>query len=201
MHVDVSDWGADFVAFSSHKMLGPTGVGVLWGRMELLEAMPPFIYGGDMIKEVHRDITVFNSVPHKFEAGTPHIAGVIGLGAAVDYLSALGMDNVRSHEKEITAYALKKLAGVSGLHIIGPNDPDVRGGVIVFVMKGIHPHDIAQILDEDNVCIRVGFHCAQPLHEHLGVGPTARASFYVYTTKEDIDALLVGLEKVTRIFR
>ncbi|KKU96154.1 MAG: Cysteine desulfurase, SufS subfamily [Candidatus Gottesmanbacteria bacterium GW2011_GWA1_48_13] len=199
MRVDVAHWGADFVAFSSHKMLGPTGVGVLWGRMELLEAMPPFIYGGDMIKEVHRDTTVYNSVPHKFEAGTPHIAGVIGLGAAVDYLSVFGMDNVRSHEKEITEYALEKLAGVSGLQIIGPNDPEVRGGVLAFVMKGIHPHDIAQILDEDNVCIRVGFHCAQPLHEYLAVGPTARASFYVYTTKEEIDALVAGLGKVKKM--
>ncbi len=198
--IDVMRWGADFVAFSSHKMLGPTGIGVLWGKREILEAMPPFNFGGDMIKEVHKETTVFAGIPHKFEAGTPHISGAIGLGAAVDYLSNLGMDNVRAHEKEITGYALKKLAGIAGVHILGPNDAAIRGGVIAFTMKGIHPHDIAQILDEDNICIRVGFHCAQPLHEYLGVGATARASFYVYTTKEDIDALVEGLEKVRKVF-
>ena len=198
--VNVQDWNADAVAFSGHKMLGPTGVGVLWARMDLFEKLPPYQYGGDMIKEVHIDHTVFNEVPQKFEAGTPHIAGVIGLGAAVDYLSYLGMDTVRNHEKEITAYALNALSGIDGLTIIGPKNADKRGGVVTFTMKGIHPHDIAQILDQDNVCIRVGFHCAQPLHEYLKIGPTARASFYIYTTKEDINALVKGLEKVKKIF-
>lgn len=201
MSIDVQDWGADFVAFSGHKMLGPTGIGVLWGRLELLEQMPPFLFGGDMIREVHVGETIFNGVPHKFEAGTPHIAGTIGLGAAVDYLSALGMDCVRAHEKSITAYALKNLSDMKGIRIIGPRDAAHRGGVIAFAMDRIHPHDVAQILDEDNICIRVGFHCAQPLHEYLKIGPTCRVSFYVYTTKEDVDALVKGLEKVKKTFR
>lgn len=199
-HVDVADWGADAVAFSGHKMLGPTGVGVLWAKMVLLKRLNAYQYGGEMISEVHVDRTVFKEPPHKFEAGTPHIAGVIGLGAAVDYLSALGMNKIRAHEKEITTYALKKLSGFPDISIIGPSDARKRAGVIAFTMKGIHPHDIAQVLDEDNVCIRVGFHCAQPLHEYLGIGPTARASFYVYTTKEDVDALIDGLKKVRKMF-
>ncbi|MCX6793490.1 MAG: SufS family cysteine desulfurase [Candidatus Gottesmanbacteria bacterium] len=201
MPIDVVKWGADFVAFSGHKMLGPTGIGILWGRKELLESMKPFNFGGDMIKEVHEDSTVFNDLPHKFEAGTPHIAGAIGLGAAVDYLSRLGMESVCAHEKEITSYALDVLSSIKNITIIGPKNPEVRAGVIAFTVAGIHPHDVAQILDEDNVCIRVGFHCAQPLHEYLKTGPTARASFYVYTTREDIDALGTGLEKVIRIFK
>jgi cysteine desulfurase/selenocysteine lyase len=200
MPVDVSAWGADFVAFSGHKMLGPTGIGILWGRKELLESMPPFNFGGEMIAEVHEDSTVFNDLPHKFEAGTPHIAGAIGLGAAVDYLSRLGMDSVRAHEKDITAHALDVLSSVKGVTIIGPGNPGVRGGVIAFTVKGIHPHDVAQILDQDNICIRVGFHCAQPLHEYLKIGSTVRASFYVYTTREDIDALGEGLQKVIKVF-
>lgn len=199
MKVDVQDWGADFVAFSGHKMLGPTGIGVLWGRFELLEEMPPFLFGGDMISEVHLGETIFNGVPHKFEAGTPHIAGTIGLGAAVDYLTTLGMDEVRTHEESITAYALKNLSDMKGIRIIGPHQREHRGGVIAFTMDGIHPHDVAQILDQDNICIRVGFHCAQPLHEYLKIGPTCRASFYVYTTNDDIDAFIVGLEKVRKL--
>lgn len=198
--VDVRDWGTDAVVFSGHKMLGPTGIGVLWAKLELLEKLPPYQYGGDMIKEVHLKETIFNDVPHKFEAGTPHIAGVIGLGAAVGYLSNLGMENVREHEQEITSYALKTLSEIKGLSVVGPNDAKKRGGVIAFTMKGIHPHDIAQVLDEDNICIRVGFHCAQPLHEFLDIGPTARASFYIYTTKKEIDALALGLEKVKKLF-
>lgn len=200
MPVDVTSWGADFVAFSSHKMLGPTGVGVLWGRFELLSDMLPFQYGGEMIEEVHRNATVFKAPPHKFEAGTPHIAGVIGFGAAIDYLSKLGMQHVREHEKAITSYALDVLSSVKGITIVGPKQSDDRGGVIAFTVKGIHPHDVAQILNEDNICIRVGFHCAQPLHEYLAIGPTARASFYVYTTKQDIDALGKGLERAIRVF-
>jgi cysteine desulfurase / selenocysteine lyase len=200
MPVDVAAWGADFVAFSSHKMLGPTGVGVLWGKYELLARMKPFEYGGEMIEEVHTDKTLFKDPPHKFEAGTPHIAGVIGFGAAIDYLSRLGMTAVRAHEKDITAYALNKLSSIKGVTILGSNNPELRAGVLTFTVKGVHPHDVAQILDEDNICIRVGFHCAQPLHEYLKTGPTARASFYVYTTRDDIDALGEGLQKVIKMF-
>jgi cysteine desulfurase/selenocysteine lyase len=201
MKVDVSDWGADFVAFSSHKMLGPTGVGVLWGKYELLAGMKPFNFGGEMIEEVHTGTTIFKEAPHKFEAGTPHIAGVIGLGAAITYLSKIGMSAVRAHEKDITAYALNVLSSIKGITIIGSKNSEGRTGVISFTVAGIHPHDVAQILNEDNICIRVGFHCAQPLHEFLETGPTARASFYVYTTREDIDALGEGLRKVKRIFK
>jgi len=200
MPVDVGDWGADFVAFSSHKMLGPTGIGVLWGRRELLEDMKPFNYGGDMISEVHIDRTVFKKAPHKFEAGTPHIAGVIGFGAAVEYLTALGMDHVRAHEQELVTYAIEQFSQVEGLDFVGPKRADVRGGVFACVMKQAHPHDIAQLLNEDNICIRAGNHCAMPLHDYLHVASTARASFYVYTTKADIDMLVEGLLKVQKIF-
>lgn len=198
MPIDVRSWGADFVAFSSHKMLGPTGVGVLWGKMELLETLPPYQYGGEMIREVHVDKTIFAKPPHKFEAGTPHIAGVIGFGAAIDYLEKLGMDNVRAHEVEITAYATKLLKRLGNVSIYGPQD---RGGVIAFTMNGVHAHDIAQILDEDNVCIRAGHHCAMPLHEYLKISATARASFYIYSSKGDVDALIAGLEKVKQLFK
>lgn len=201
MAVDVMDWGADFVAFSSHKMLGPTGIGVLWGKYELLDRMEPFMYGGEMISEVTVEKTVFKEPPHKFEAGTPHIAGVIGVGAAVSYLQNLGMDAVRAHEEEITRYALSELSKVAGVNVVGPADVSKRGGVVAFTMEGAHPHDIAQILDEDNVCIRAGSHCAMPLHQCLKIPATARASFYVYTTKEDVDALTTGLEKVISMFR
>lgn len=199
--INVTKWGADFVAFSSHKMLGPTGIGVLWGKKSLLDSMPPFNFGGDMIKEVYEDRTVFADLPHKFEAGTPHIAGAIGLGAAVDYLASLGMEQVRAHEKEITAYAIDVLSSIKDVSIVGSKNPELRGGVLAFTVSGIHPHDVAQVLDEYNICIRVGFHCAQPLHDYLHTGPTARASFYVYTTKEDIDALGRGLQKVVKLFR
>jgi cysteine desulfurase / selenocysteine lyase len=200
MPVDVSSWGADFVAFSSHKMLGPTGVGVLWGKIELLEKMSPFLYGGEMITEVQEKVSHFKKSPHKFEAGTPHIAGVIGLGAAVDYLSATGMSEVRKHEEVIVSYAMSELGRIAGLTIYGPTDVSKRAGVIAFRMKEAHAHDIAQILDEDNVCIRSGNHCAMPLHTSLGVVGSARASFYIYTTREDIDALVLGLEKVKKTF-
>ena len=200
MPVDVGKWGADFVAFSGHKMLGPTGIGILWGKKDILQNLPPFNFGGDMITEVHEKTTIFNDLPHKFEAGTPHIAGSIGLGAAVTYLSKIGMSAVRAHEKEITSYALDVLSSIKGITVIGLKNPELRGGVISFTVKEIHPHDVAQVLDEDNICIRVGFHCAQPLHEYLKTGPTARASFYVYTTKSDIDALGIGLQKVIKMF-
>lgn len=200
MPVNVADWGADFVAFSSHKMLGPTGIGVLWGKPEHLESMTPFLYGGDMISEVHVDHTVFKPAPHKFEAGTPHIAGVIGLGAAVEYLMNLGMDTVRAHERDLVAYAIKQFASVEGLSFGGPKDPDLRGGVFACTLSHAHPHDIAQILNEDNIFIRAGNHCAMPLHEHLGLTATARASFYVYTTREDVDALVHGFQNIQKIF-
>lgn len=200
MKINVDYWGADAVAFSSHKMLGPTGVGVLWAKRSLLEEFSPYQYGGEMIKEVHVDRTIFAAPPHKFEAGTPHIAGVIGLGAAVDYLEAYGMDHIRRHERDITDYALDALSTVKGVSVTGPQKAKDRGGVIAFTMKGAHAHDIAQLLNEDNVCIRAGHHCAMPLHEYLKIPATARASFYIYTTKSDVDALVEGLEKVKKLF-
>ena len=200
MPVDVVKWGADFVAFSSHKMLGPTGVGVLWGKYELLEQMDPFLYGGEMIEEVREDVSLFKHAPHKFEAGTPDIAGVIGLGAAVDYLSSLGMVNVRKHEEEIVSYAMKRLSEIPGLTMYGPAKKEQKGGVVAFTLSQAHAHDIAQILDEDNICIRAGNHCAMPLHLDMGISATARASFYIYTTHEDIDALVDGLHKVIAVF-
>jgi len=200
MPVNVGEWGADFVAFSAHKMLGPTGVGVLWGRYDLLEEMDPFMYGGEMIIEVRKDQSVFKNPPHKFEAGTPDIAGVIGLGAAVDYLTSLGMENVRKHEEEIVEYGMKRLKEIPGLTIYGPTRKEQKGGVVAFTMKQAHAHDIAQVLDEDNICIRSGNHCAMPLHLDMGISATARASFYVYTTTEDIDALTRGLQKVIHLF-
>ena len=199
MPVDVMDWGADAVAFSGHKMLGPSGIGVLWMKKEILEHMKPFLYGGDMIKEVHEMETVFNDIPHKFEAGTPFIEGAFGLGAAVSYLKTIGMKNIRDHEKKLTAYAYKKVSSIKGVTIYGPSDMEVRGGVLAFRMEGIHPHDIAQVLDEDNICVRVGFHCAMPLHEYLGIGPTVRASFNIYNDRNDVDVLVEGLKKVKKM--
>ncbi len=200
MRIDVTSWGADIVVFSSHKMLGPTGIGVLWGRYELLDRMKPFLYGGEMIEEVLIERSSFKKTPHKFEAGTPHIAGVIGFGAAIDYLQSLGMDAVRDHEKELVLYAEEQLRRVSGVTVYGPTDASIKGGVMAFTMKGSHPHDIAQVLNEDNICIRSGNHCAMPLHRSLNLSATARASFYIYTTHEDIDLLVQGLEKVKDIF-
>lgn len=200
MPVDVISWGVDAVAFSGHKMLGPSGIGVLWVKKQLLETMPPFLYGGDMISEVHVGETKFNALPHKFEAGTPFIEGAIGLGAAVSYLQNIGMEQVRNHEKELVTYALSELSKIAGITIYGPTDPEIRGGVIAFRLDGVHPHDVAQVLDEDNICIRVGYHCAMPLHEELGVGATCRASFYVYNTKDDVRALIAGMKKVKKLF-
>ena len=195
--VDVQALGADFMAFSGHKMCGP-GVGVLWGRRELLEAMPPFLYGGDMIRTVKRDYARWNEVPYKFEAGTPAIAEVIGLGAAVDFLSAIGMDAIHVHEQEIITYTLARLAELPQLHVLGPG-PSERGSVVSFWMDDIHPHDIASILDEEGICVRAGHHCAQPLHERFGIAASARASFYIYNDKDDVDALVDALKKVARI--
>lgn len=200
MPVNVRQWNADFVVFSSHKMLGPTGIGVLWAKSELLEQMIPFNYGGEMIAEVHVDKTVFKHAPHKFEAGTPHIAGVIGFGAAIEYLTSVGMEHIRAHEKTLVEYAIKKLDRVDGLTFLGPRNPSVRGGVFACTLSYAHPHDIAQVLNEENIFIRAGNHCAMPLHEHMGVASTARASCYLYTTKEDIDQLVEALLKVKKIF-
>jgi cysteine desulfurase / selenocysteine lyase len=196
---DVQDLDCDFLAFSGHKMLGPTGVGVLYGRRDLLEAMPPFLTGGDMIREVHLRSATWNDLPYKFEAGTPAIAETVGLGAAVDYLNALGMDFVQRHEQELVSYALERLGGVEGLTVYGPEAAQ-RGGVVSFTLGDIHPHDLAQVLDGEGVCVRAGNHCAQPLIEKLGLPATARASFYIYNMPEEVDALAEGLEKAKAIF-
>jgi cysteine desulfurase/selenocysteine lyase len=200
MPVDVQALGCDFYAFSSHKMCGPTGVGVLWGRRELLESMPPFMAGGEMIRRVELERSEWAEIPHKFEAGTPAIAEVIGLGAAVDYLSALGLEDVRTHEKELTAYALERLAEVPGLTVYGPTDLTVRGGVAAFSLEEVHPHDVATILDSEGVAVRAGHHCAMPLHKHLCLSATTRASFYIYNTPEEIDRLIEALYKAKHIF-
>jgi cysteine desulfurase / selenocysteine lyase len=197
--VDVRALGCDFYAFSGHKMLGPTGAGILFGRRELLEAMDPFMSGGDMIRTVRIEGTTYNDLPWKFEAGTQAIAEVIGLGAAVDYLSGLGMDAVRAHELEITEYAYESLSDVDGLTVFGP-PPSRRAGVISFALKGIHPHDLATIADRDQVCLRAGHHCAMPLMTRLGVAATARASFYLYTQKEEVDRLVSSIKEAQRIF-
>jgi cysteine desulfurase/selenocysteine lyase len=199
--VDVQDIGADFYAFSGHKMLAPAGSGVLWARRELLEEMPPFMTGGDMISSVHLRHTTYNEIPHKFEAGTPAVSSAIGLGAAVDYLSALGMENVAAHEEALTAYALEVLPReVPGIRIHGPMDAAERAGIITFTLPEAHAHDIATLLDREAVAIRAGHHCTQPLHERLGEAATGRASFNVYSTTEDIDRLAAGLRGVQRIF-
>lgn len=197
--VDVQDLGCDFLAFSGQKMLGPTGAGVLWGKKIFLESMSPFLFGGEMIREVYLDKTIFAETPHKFEAGTPAIAQVIGLGAAVDYLFNLGMDNIRDHEKQLTQYALERLSEIKEITIYGPVDLNRRSGVITFNLKNIHPHDVAAILDEENICVRSGHHCAMPLHNRLGINASVRASFYLYNTKEDIDKLINGLLKAKKI--
>ncbi len=201
MKVDIQKLGCDFFAFSAHKMLGPTGIGTLWVRKDILETMDPFHGGGDMIREVHKYETTWNDLPYKFEAGTPNIADVIGFGVAIDYLSSIGMDKVREHEIELTKYALEKLSKVKDLKIYGPKDISKRGGVISFNFADIHPHDVAQIIDEEGIAVRSGHHCAQVLMERLDVAATSRASFYIYNTKNDVDSLVNSLEKVARIFK
>ncbi len=199
--VDVRSLGADFYVFSGHKTLGPTGSGVLWARRELLEAMPPFMGGGEMIREVHLRHTTFNDVPWKFEAGTPDIAAAIGLGAAMEYLDALGMDRIREHERGLTAYALEMLPReVPGIRILGPRDAGERAGIITFTLPGIHAHDVATLLDREAIAIRAGHHCTQPLHERLGESATGRASLNVYSTRDDLDRLAAGLRKVQEVF-
>jgi cysteine desulfurase/selenocysteine lyase len=199
--VDVQALDVDFLCFSSHKMLGPTGIGVLYGKRELLEAMPPFMGGGDMIRKVSLRHSTWADLPAKFEAGTPAIAEAVGLGAAVDYLNELGMESVMEHEREITSYALQQLKTIPEITIYGP-DASQRGGVISFTLGEIHPHDLASILDQEvGVAIRAGHHCAQPLMERFGLAATARASFYIYTIKEEIDILVQGLQKAQEIFK
>src|SRR5438477_4370332 len=198
--VDVRALGCDFYAFSGHKMLGPTGAGILYGRRELLEQMDPFMGGGDMIKTVRVEGTTYHDLPWKFEAGTQAIGEVIGLGAAVDYLAGLGMEAVREHEREITEYAYEALSDIDGLTLYGP-PPSRRAGVISFSLAGIHPHDLATIADRDQVCLRAGHHCAMPLMTRLGVAATARASFYVYTQKDEVDRLVSSIKEAQRIFK
>jgi cysteine desulfurase/selenocysteine lyase len=199
---DVQMWDADFAAFSSHKMLGPSGVGALWARRELLEEMPPFLGGGEMIRDVRLDGFEPNDVPWKFEAGTMPIVEAIGMGAAVDYLEALGMEAVRAHEMQLTQYALDALRDRfdDALHIYGPLDVTQRGGAVSFLFEGIHAHDVSQVLDEDAVCVRAGHHCAKPLMRHLGVAATTRASFYVYNDEADVDTLIEALAKAQKFF-
>lgn len=201
MRIDVDELGCDFLVASGHKMLGPTGIGFLYGKEEMLNKLPPFLGGGDMIREVYLDHSIWNELPWKFEAGTPNIADAIALGVAVDYLSKMGMENVFNHEKTLTEYALSKLSDVKNLIIYGPKTTENKSGVISFTVKGIHPHDIAQILDKEGIAVRSGFHCAMPLHQKLEVPATCRASFYIYNTKEDIDKLVLGIEKAKNIFK
>ena len=200
MAVDVEDIDCDLAAFSGHKMLGPTGIGVLYGKSEYLERMPPFLGGGEMIKEVHTTGASWKDLPYKFEAGTPNVSGAIGLGAAVDYLSGVGMKNVQDHEREITSHALNRMKQVEGLQIYGPKEVDRRVGVISFNLGDIHAHDLASILDEEGIAIRSGHQCAQPLMEFMHVPATSRASFYIYNTKEEVDVFIEALEKARKIF-
>lgn len=201
MATDVRDLDCDFMAFSGHKMLGPTGIGILYAREDILDHMEPFLYGGDMIKEVHKDTARWNDLPWKFEAGTPNIAGAIGLGAAVDYINGLGIDQIRAHEMTITSRALDLLQSISQVTVYGPKDPEKRAGLISFNIEGVHAHDVASILDTHGVCIRAGHHCAQPLMERLGVAATTRASFHIYNSNEDIDMLIHSIEAVKGVFK
>jgi cysteine desulfurase/selenocysteine lyase len=199
--VDVQAIGADFYVFSGHKALGPPGSGALWARAELLEQMPPFLSGGEMILEVHLRRTVFHRVPHKFEAGTPDIAAAIGLGAAIDYLSGIGMDNVRAHEHELTEYALRVLPErVPGIRMYGPPSADERAGIVTFNLPSAHPHDVASVLDREAICVRAGHHCTMPLHDRLDEAATLRASFNVYTDHDDIDRLADALARAEEMF-
>lgn len=200
MAVDVQQLGCDFFAFSGHKMLGPTGIGVLYGRRELLEAMPPFLAGGDMISTVSLEGSEWNELPYKFEAGTPPIAEVVGLGAAVDYLTDLGMDAVTAHEQKLLNYAVPRLEEIPGLTVYGPRDVHQRAGLITFNIDDVHPHDLATVLNDEAVAIRAGHHCAQPIMDWLGVPATARASFYVYNTEEDVDRLVAALRVAKEFF-
>jgi cysteine desulfurase/selenocysteine lyase len=198
--VDVAELGADFVAFTSHKMVGPTGIGVLWGRYDLLAELPPFLGGGEMIATVTMEGSTYAEPPARFEAGTPPIAQSVGLGAAVDYLTELGMQNVAAHEQAITAYALERMLEIDGLRVVGPQEAVDRGGAISFTLEGIHPHDVAQLLDSRGIAVRAGHHCAKPAHLLFGVQSTTRASFYLYTTEAEIDALVDGIRHTQKYF-
>ena len=198
--VDVSRLGADFLVFSGHKMLGPSGIGVLWARRELLEAMPPFISGGSMIEVVRMEGSTFLPPPDRFAAGVPAAAQAVGLAAACDYLDALGMPNVAAHEEALTAHALEALSGINGLRILGPLDTDHRGGAVSFVLDGIHPHDVGQVLDELGIAVRTGHHCAWPLHRALGAQASTRATFYVYNSRDEVDALADGIRQAQKFF-
>jgi cysteine desulfurase/selenocysteine lyase len=200
MPVDVHAIGADFYAWTGHKALGPTGIGVLHGRREVLEEMEPFLTGGDMIASVDFQSVTWNELPAKFEAGTPPVAEAVGLGAAVEYLAGLGMERVRAHERELTAYMLERLAGCNGVRVVGPPEAERRGGLVSFTVEGMHPHDIAELAGRRGVCIRAGHHCAQPLMRCLGVSATARASVGVYNEPADVDALIDALEAGRRVF-
>jgi cysteine desulfurase/selenocysteine lyase len=200
MPVDVTALGADFLAFTGHKMLGPTGIGGLWGRREVLEQLPPFLGGGEMIETVRMTGSTYAPLPYKFEAGTMPIAQAVGLGAAVDYLTGIGMAAIAAHELEITSYALERLHEVEGLRIIGPDTAVDRGGAVSFTLDGIHPHDVAQVLDGEGVAVRAGHHCARPVCDRFGIQATTRASFYLYTTRDEVDALVRGLDEVKRVF-
>jgi cysteine desulfurase/selenocysteine lyase len=200
MPTDVQALDIDFLAFSGHKMCGPTGIGALWGRRKLLEAMPPFLGGGSMIKVVELEQSTYADIPARFEAGTPAIGEAIALGEAADYLGSIGLDRVRQHEHELTQHALEALSQVKGLTIYGPTTADERGGAISFTMNGIHPHDIAAVLDSEGIAVRAGHHCTQPLHRALNVPATVRASFYLYNISEEVDRLVTGLDKVQNIF-
>ncbi len=197
--LDVKALGVDFMACTAHKMLGPTGIGMLWGRRELLEAMPPFLGGGEMIRSVTLTSSTWNELPWKFEAGTMNIAEAVGLGAAVRYLEQLGMGNVFAHDRELSAYAMERMAELPGVKVLGP-PADRRGGVVAFTVEGVHPHDVATVLDRDGVCVRAGHHCAMPLHDLLQVPASARASFHCYSLREDIDTFVSGLRKVQEVF-
>jgi cysteine desulfurase/selenocysteine lyase len=196
----LDELGADFLAFTGHKMLGPMGIGVLAAREEVLEGMEPFLGGGEMIRDVAVEHATWNDIPWRFEAGTPNVAEAVGLAAAVDFLEALGMDRVRAAEADLTAYAMKRLGEVRGLRLYGPAELEQRGGVLSFTLGDVHPHDVAQVLDEDGIAVRAGHHCTMPLHRRLGVPATTRASFSVYSTADEVDALVAGLEKTARFF-
>ena len=201
MKVDLTELDCDFYAFSAHKMLGPTGVGVLWAKKEILEKMTPYQGGGDMIREVHKYETTWNDLPYKFEAGTTNIADVIGFKTAIEYLQKIGMENIRNHELELTKYALEQMENVPGITLYGTKEPKKRGGVVSFNFNDVHPHDVGTIIDKDGVAIRSGHHCAQVLMEKLNVAATNRASFYIYTTKEEIDVLIESLQNVAKVFK
>jgi cysteine desulfurase/selenocysteine lyase len=201
MPVDVQAAGVDLLAFTGHKVTGPTGIGVLWGKREVLAHLPPFLGGGEMITTVSMERSTYADIPHKFEAGTPPIVEAVGLGAAVDYLSAVGMENIRAHEEAITGYALEQLRSIKGVTVLGPTDPALRGGAVSFEIAGIHPHDVSQVLDSRGVAVRAGHHCAKPAHKRFGVQSSTRASSYLYTTPGEIDALIEGLEYTKKYFR